>query len=116
MTYENAQYTQTLQDVIDQLTALIDSDGLSPETPVFLAQQPSWPFEYSVGRIEAVDMNEPDEDDYEGIDPEDDSPEANEARQAQRTKEPEIVIFIGEGSQLGYLPGAARRGLDWSGR
>lgn len=54
------------------------------EAEVRLAQQPSWPFEYRVGEIvETTDA------------------------------EGKTIVYIGEGRQLDYLPGAARDKLGW---
>lgn len=55
-----------------------------PEAEVRLAQQPSWPFEYSVGDVEEIGTDE--------------GP----------------VVYIGEGRQLNYLPGEVREALGWT--
>ena len=44
-----------LQDLIDQLTELKESVG--GEREVRLANQPSWPFEYTISNVLAVDPN-----------------------------------------------------------
>jgi hypothetical protein len=84
----------TLRDLIDRLTDLAEEYG--EDTEVRLAFQPSWPFEHSIGEVAAVDPSEPhpqmEEDDAPGKTP---------------------VVYLGEGSQLGYLPGAAARELGW---
>lgn len=53
------------------------------EAEVRLAQQPRWAFEYSVGEVAGVDTK--------------DGP----------------VVWIGEGTQLAYLPGVAQEALGW---
>jgi hypothetical protein len=68
---------------------------LPEDAEVRLAQQPNWPFEYSIGTVAAIGPDDFDEDD------EDDAP-------------PEVVVYIGEGMQLGYLPGIARNAVGWS--
>jgi hypothetical protein len=75
----------TLRDFIDTLEDLADEHGT--DTEVRLAFQPTWPFEHSIGGIEAVTLRE------------------------DGGKTP--VVYIGEGRQLGYLPGAAAVALGW---
>lgn len=79
--------------------ALEDFDG---DLEVRLAFQPSWPFEYSIGRVTEADVN--------AADPADGDPE-----EGVETEE-ENVVYIGEGSQLGYLPYGACNELDWKER
>lgn len=68
------------------------------DAEVRLAQQPSWPFEYSIGTVAAIGVDDGCVDEYEdegGDDP------------------AEPIVYIGEGTQLAYLPGAASRALGW---
>lgn len=67
----------TVRELIAELEQYDD------ETEVRLAQQPHWPFEYSVGGIEEVWVGE------------------------------ECVVYIAEGSQLAYLPSEAREAFGW---
>jgi hypothetical protein len=86
-----------LNELIETLQQLAQEYG--DETEVRLAVQPSWPFEHGIGRIEAVDLNGgEDEDEGEGGGA---GPDAN------------VIVYIGEASQIGYLPGAASRALGW---
>lgn len=86
----------TIRDLIDQLESLAHEYG--DETEVRLATQPSWPFEHAVGRVEAVELCEDREsDEDEALDDETCS----------------VVVYIGEGSQLGYLAGDAAQALGW---
>jgi hypothetical protein len=62
-------------------------EACDPDAEVRIAQQPAWPFEYA-------------------IDP------ANAAVQVQ-SGDDEPVVYIGEGAQLGYLPGTVREHLGW---
>lgn len=71
--------------VAELIAILEDFDG---DAEVRLAQQPSWPFEYSIARF-GVEIAE-----VEGAD----------------------VVYIAEGSQLGYLPGVARDAIGWGDR
>jgi hypothetical protein len=70
--------------VVELIEAL---EACDPDAEVRIAQQPAWPFEYA-------------------IDP------ANAAVQAQLGDD-EPVVYIGEGAQLGYLPGTVREQLGW---
>ena len=68
----------TVQELIEELSCI------NPDATVRLAQQPSWPFEYSIGDIvEAADQD--------GL----------------------PTVFIGEGSQLDYLSSEACKELGW---
>jgi hypothetical protein len=71
-------------------------EGLPENAEVRLAQQPNWPFEYSIGTVAAIGPDDFQDDDEEA----DDAP-------------PEVVVYIGEGQQLGYLSGIARRAVGW---
>jgi hypothetical protein len=71
----------TVQELMDLL------EDLDPEAEVRMAQQPSWPFEYSIS-----DVMQPE-------------PPAEEDR-------PNVVYLV-EGSQLGYLPGYVTEDLGW---
>jgi hypothetical protein len=86
----------TIRELIDELEDLAEEHG--DETDVRLAQQPSWPFEYSIGKVEAVLVGGDDEEEDEASVPDD-------LRAG--------VIYIAEGRQLGYLPGPAARDLGW---
>ena len=65
-------------------------EGIPDDAEVRLAMQPSWPFEYSIGDVIPV---EPDEE----------APADEEVK----------VVYLTEGSQLGYLPGNASEAIGW---
>jgi hypothetical protein len=70
----------TVTDLIQHL------EGCDPAAEVRLAQQPAWPFEYTIDPttpIVEVDLG--------------DSP----------------VVYLAEGAQLGYLPHPVRQQLGW---
>ena len=73
----------TVEDLIYEL------ENLNPETEVRFASQPSWPFEYSINEIVVCN---------------------DEGRNGREEKE---VVYLGEGRQLGYLPGSAKDELGW---
>lgn len=79
-----------IDTVGELITALQDYD---PNTPIRLATQPGWPFEYTLGRV-ALSPNDAQGD---GTEP---------------TSDP--VVWIAEGRQVGYLPPIARNALGWS--
>lgn len=59
------------------------------DADVRLACQPSYPFEYSIGGVfHTTEI----QDDFAG---------------------PDGIVYIGEQTQLGYLPGHASEGLGW---
>lgn len=80
----------TIGEMIEQLEMIADEYGSDVE--VRLATQPNWPFEYSItDTIVAtadIDFDEDEED-------EDEEPMPN-------------IVYIGEGRQIGYLPGGVR--------
>lgn len=80
----------TINEMIETLKDLAEEFGEDAE--VRLAQQPNWPFEYSIGGIVGVDLSEDEEE-------EDDQKEK--------------IVYIGEGRQLGYLSGCASSELGW---
>ncbi len=59
---------------------------IDQDAEVRLAQQPNWPFEYEIDSV--VEVNGLNDDE-------------------------ESVVYIGEGSQLGYLPQDAKNMLYW---
>jgi hypothetical protein len=86
--------TKTLRDLIDELEELAEEHG--DDVEVRMAQQPNWPFEYSVDAVVAVvNVDEDEEGEVE--------PKAGEP----------IVVYLAEGRQLGYLSGFAVRALGW---
>lgn len=83
----------TVKDLIRQL------EDFDPYAEVRLAIQPSWPFEHSIGNVVSVDLTDEDADDDEEV--------PDYANTGER------IVYIGEGRQLGYLPGQASHELGW---
>ena len=77
-----------LEELIEELQYLQQS-GVPGDTPVRFASQPSWPFEYSINSVQEVQFDDEEAD------------------------EPETIIFLEEGRQLGYLPAEAIFQLGW---
>ena len=76
-------------------------ENYDDDTEVRIAQQPSWPFEYSITDAALVDLAAPFSE--EGESDEEYDPNA----------EPKYVIYLVEGNQLGYLPGIAKNAIGW---
>lgn len=88
----------TIAELIKQLQDLVEEVG--SDTEVRLAMQPSWPFEYTISQVVAVDVGEQEfEDEY--------YEETGEA------VEPKYFVYLSEGSQTQYLPIAVSRQLGW---
>lgn len=105
----------TLNELIAQLQDLAVEYG---DHEVRLAYQPNWPFEYTLGRVAAVNVHQGDIDHAREFvrsrDGEDE--EVIEARSEieRMENDPEArVVYIGEGSHIGYLPSAAAQQLGW---
>lgn len=122
--------------VNDLIATLEQFDG---EAPVFLAMQPSWPFEYSIGDVVAVQVGIPDEGDrivwededgeHEGalmeartngtldvgIESEDGGVKVFNIRLSDVTNidEPTTTVYLAERSQTRYLPSEVAYELDW---
>lgn len=87
---------------------------------VRLAQQPSWPFEYSIGRVDFADA--PEVMTYAEAEALDEDAQERADERAERglleyvqegENRPLPILYIGEGRQLGYLPERAVAALEW---
>lgn len=101
----------TLSELIEKLNEIQEEHG---DAEVRLAQQPSWPFEYSISDVIVESTNDFEvlsKDELEELD----ADELKEYEQAKKKAEEEAssVVYIGEGSQLGYLPGSVSKSLGW---
>lgn len=81
-----------LDDLIERLEELREEVG--GESEVRLAHQPRWAFEYSIDENAIAAAKVPAEE--------------------YRRKRSEVVVYIGEGSQVGYLPHKAAVAIGWS--
>lgn len=68
---------------VQELMELLE--GMDPDAEVRMAIQPSWPFEHDV----------------------------EDAVEVYVSEDSEPVVYLAEGTQLGYLPGDAAEGLGW---
>lgn len=99
-------------ELIQELEYMKDIAGEDAE--VRFASQPNWPFEYSISNIIATtnemrEENARDELRDEGLSEE----EINERLVGAPELEGENVVYLAEGSQLGYLPEDAKNELGW---
>lgn len=92
----------TVQELIDELSEM------NPESEVRWAAQPAWPFEYSISSVENFCR--------ETEDNEDANDDPNDPRW-ERYADPmaDDIVYLVEGTQLGYLPGAVCRQIGWKG-
>lgn len=89
-----------LTDLIQQLQNIADEVSDPDRVEVRLAEQPSWPFEYGVEEVILVN-----EYVYRNYADEDDCCEHDFANNP--------VVYIAQGGQIGYLPGAVSNALCW---
>ena len=78
----------TATQLIEELEWAIERNG-GDDVEVRTAQQPKWPFEYSIDSAVTAKVTS----DFQS--------------------EEATVVYLSEGSQLGYLPAAASEELDW---
>lgn len=87
---------------------MVELEYLDPEAEVRLAIQPNYPLEYTLSQIAEVNLSKDcwDDPDYvvEG-EPKDDDPDY--------TVEESVVVYLGVGNQIGYLPEQAAQALGW---
>jgi len=118
-----------VQELINEL------EGMNPEAEVRLATQPSYPFEYSVNEVVEVEPGQGieiargdwggeegwylliesgfEETDHSGPFETEEGAEAALVKMIEDSGSDGPVVYLVEGSQLGYLPGDARRTLGW---
>jgi len=83
----------TAQELIEELEYAIERNG-NQDVEVLIAQQPKWPFEYTIEQaVMVADVDEDEEDD--------------------RVPPQNVKVYLGEGSQIGYLNENASRELGW---
>jgi len=106
--------SMSVLDLIYELESIARDYG--DDIEVRLAEQPNWPFEYSVSRVEVVQIADDDcSDPCPVCDPEwiqSDCGVCNGEGVVPSVDAPAFV-YIAEGSQLGYLPGAVSSVLEW---
>ena len=78
----------TARDLIEELEYAISING-GEDVEVRSAQQPKWAFEYTIDSAVTIEVDDED------------------------TDEKEKIVYLSEGSQLGYLNEDASRELGW---
>lgn len=106
--------TMTLNQLIQHLQDLATEHG---DREVRLAHQPSYPLELTLAQVVAVNVHAEDIDHAleaihsGGLEPE----EVKEAQeQVDAWEHPDnTIVYLAEGRQVGYLPGAVAQQLRW---
>ena len=90
----------TLRDLIDRLERIAeDLETDADHVEVRLALQPSWPFEHEIDDVIAVEVPA--------------AVGAPDAPDLDTMPDLDVVIYISEQRQIGYLPGRVARELGW---
>ena len=84
----------TAQELIEELEYAIERNG-NQDVEVLIAQQPKWPFEYTIEQAVMV------------------ADEVDEDEEDDRVSPKNMKVYLGEGSQIGYLNENASRELGW---
>ena len=84
--------------VVKELIEMLE--GMDQDAVVLFASQPAWPFEYSIRDV--VEVYPPDEDEAD-----------EDAELPDLGDEPTSVVYLVEGTQLGYLPGHVASEIGW---
>lgn len=103
--------------IVQELIELLSQ--MNPDAEVRLAQQPRWPFEHVAVSVVEVDLGAPDPEEVSLAEEVLGNPESSdEEREAARNQMAHddsklTVVYIVEGSQIGYLPGSACKAIGW---
>jgi hypothetical protein len=91
----------TVEELLNELSEL------PPCAEVRIASQPRWPFEYTLQGVYVVEPGDTDDDEETAPTPDVSSSDEDEASDELP------VVYLAEGSQLGYLPKPARDEIGW---
>lgn len=90
---------------VGQLMEMLE--GLDSDMEVRFASQPSYPFEYDIENVYVVDM----------LGDEDEPPRWNtdevECDEQNENEGGKFIVYLAEGSQIGYLPGIVAQTIGW---
>jgi len=91
-----------VRELIETLEEFAESHG--DETEVRLATQPNWPFENTIASVVAIGEVEKSlaADVWDGVDD-----------YCEEYIQGCAILYIGEGRQIGYLPGRAKQKFEW---
>ena len=84
----------TATQLMEELEWAIEQNG-GDDVEVRMAQQPKWAFEYSIDAAVTIQK------------------EAGEEVRDSVVDEKEVIVYLSEGSQIGYLNEDASRELGW---
>ena len=84
----------TATQLMEELEWAIERNG-GEDVEVRMAQQPKWPFEYSIDEAVVVESKDGEETSNNVV------------------GEKEVIVYLGEGTQLGYLNEKASDELGW---
>jgi hypothetical protein len=84
---EVSERIMTAQELIEEMEWAIEQN--KGDVEVRFASQPKWPFEYSIDTAVTVEVED------------------------ENTDEKEKVVYLSEGTQLGYLNELARSEMGW---
>lgn len=102
----------TIGELIENLEDIKEQVGAHAE--VRFASQPSWPFEYSIRNAYALTKDERRYMAEEAMREEGmDEDEIKENIDEEELDDAEDVVYLEEGSQLGYLPDEAKQLIGW---
>jgi len=105
--------------VLELIDALAQMD---PHAEVRLAHQPQWAFEHSIDEVAQVDpprvmeraeFDALDEDAQERVMEQADEGEIVLVDEGEPFPDPQPIVYIAEGGQIGYLPQSAARAIGW---
>jgi hypothetical protein len=112
--------SMTVREMIDELEEIAAEYG--DDVDVRMAQQPKWAFEYGITEIVAVNISEETcnvcqgscyEEDEDGKEVKCKNCNSTGKCRKDKKQEDEVVAYLGEGRQIGYLPGVASEALGW---
>lgn len=98
----------TVQELIEIL------EDSNPDAEVRFASQPSWPFEYSIADVHVGEVStEPNEDNCPNEGDCDKCPLQHPPCENTDDMAEGAIVYLVEGSQLGYLPGNVKNEIGW---
>ena len=100
---------------IDELIEVLEEmkETTSGEAECRFASQPSWPFEYSIRDVHASSAETRRELREAEMEEEGLTPDEIEDWFDENEDEDEDVVYLEEGTQLGYLPGNVKELIGW---
>jgi hypothetical protein len=101
----------TIDELIEVLEEIKEATG--GEAECRFASQPSYPFEYSIRDVHASSAETRRELHEAAMEEEGLTPDEIEEWFDENEDEDEDVVYLEEGTQIGYLPSAAKELIGW---